>query len=62
MFTQDFEHFTLDNLGSINIATTKRMYMLLRQNGVYIEPKNKRPSYAQLLFNMIQEEQEHKWT
>jgi hypothetical protein len=38
------------------------MYNFLRQGGVYIHAKDKRATYAQLLFELTQEEQQHVWT
>src|ERR1700693_2889015 len=38
------------------------MYNFLRRGGVYIRPKDKRVTYAQLLFELTREEQQHVWT
>ena len=38
------------------------MYTFLRHGGVYVHTKEKRITYAQLLFKLTQEKHQHSWT
>ena len=40
----------------------RSIYTFLRHGGVYVRTKEKRTTYAQLLFELTQEEYQHSWT
>jgi hypothetical protein len=61
-FTNDFEYFKIDNFALAGALITRELHGFLRQRGVYVAYKEKRTTYAQLLFDAVQEEKEHKWT
>jgi hypothetical protein len=61
-FTNDFEHFKVDNFALAGAPCTRELHGFLRQRGVFVGYKEKRTTYAQLLFDAVQEEKEHKWT
>ncbi len=61
-FQDDFGKFDVNTFSRIHAQRLKSMYNFLRRGGVYVRPKDKRVTYAQLLFELTQEEQQHVWT
>ena len=62
LFQDDFKNFTLATLTSIRVRYLQSLRSHLRGRGVYITPNNKRTTIAQTLFDVIVEEEQHKWT
>ena len=61
-FQNDFEAFSVDTLSKVHIKHLRNIYTFLRRGGVYVRTKEKRTTYAQLLFEITQEEHQHLWT
>ena len=61
-FQNDFETFSVDTLSKVHIKHLRNIYTFLRRGGVYVRTKEKRTTYAQLLFEITQEEHQHLWT
>jgi hypothetical protein len=61
-FQDDFEGFDVATFLRVHAQHLRSMYDFLRRGGVYIRAKEKRVTYAQLLFEITQEERQHPWT
>jgi hypothetical protein len=53
----DFENFNEDAFVKATLVLLRNMHAFLRQAGVYMPPKLRRPSYANIFFDLVQEEQ-----
>ena len=62
LFQDDFEMFSVDTFLRVHAQHLQSMYTFLRRGGVYVRTKQKRTTYAQLLFELIQEERQYSWT
>ena len=61
-FQDDFEAFSVDIFLKVHAQHLRSIYTFLRRGGVYVRTKQKRTTYAQLLFELIQEERQYSWT
>jgi hypothetical protein len=61
-FQDDFGKFDANMFSKIHAQRLRNMYNFLRRGGVYVRTKDKRVTYAQLLSELTQEEQQHIWT
>ena len=55
-FQDNFETFSVDIFLKVPIQHLRSIYTFLRHGGVYVRIKEKRTIYAQLLFELTQEE------
>ena len=62
VFQDDFEAFSVDMFSKVHTLHLRKMYAFLRRGGVYVRTKEKRTTYAQLLFELTQEEYQYSWT
>ena len=62
LFQEDFKDFTLATLSSIRTQYVQNLRSHLRGRGVYVAPNTKRTTIGQTLFDVIAEEEQHKWT
>ena len=62
LFQDDFEVFSINTFLRVHTQHLRNIYALLRRGGVYVRTKEKRTTYAQLLFEITQEGQQHSWT
>jgi hypothetical protein len=62
LFQEDFKDFTLATLSSIRTQYVQNLRSHLRSRGVYVAPNTKRTTIGQTLFDVIAEEEQHKWT
>ena len=61
-YKEDFQYFDPGIFGRINGMQLRKMYEYLRAGGVYIQAKKYRMTYAQLLDEVLHEEEPHTWT
>ena len=61
-FQNDFKVFSVNTFLRVHKLHLYKMYAFLRRGGVYIRTKEKRTTYAQLLFELTQEERQYSWT
>ena len=62
LFQDDFKVFSVDIFLRVHAQHLQSIYAFLRRGGVYMHTKQKRTTYAQLLFKLIQEEHQYSWT
>jgi len=62
IFGDDFKDFDPGIFSKISPINLRRMFNYLRKGGVYVQPKKDRVTYAQLLHDILQEEQPDVWT
>ena len=62
IFGDDFVKFDPGIFLKINALHLRKMYDFLRKGGVYVQTKKGRATYAQLLYDVLQEKEQYTWT
>ena len=55
-FQDNFKTFSVNIFSKVPMQHLQSIYTFLRHGGVYVRTKEKRTTYAQLLFELTQEE------
>jgi hypothetical protein len=62
VFKEEFENFTASNFKQLRIGTRSKLRTHLLRRGVYVEKYNTKRHLSDVLFSLLQEEEQHVWT
>jgi hypothetical protein len=62
VFKEEFENFTTNNFKQLCVITRTRLRAHLLRRGVYVEKPSTKRHVSDVLFSLLQEEEQHAWT
>jgi hypothetical protein len=62
VFKEEFENFTTNTFKQLRVITRTRLRAHLLRRGVYVEKPSTKRHVSDVLFSLLQEEEQHAWT